>query len=383
MGTRLAKVLPDIVSANQSAFIKGRDIVDNNLICQDLALGFPRKLINWVMECVTSPWLTLSLNGANFGYFQDDLLLFSRGDKNSVIVILRAFATFSVASGLKMNCDKSEIYSNGMCEEEVSYILSISGFKEGQIPFRIFIIPVTVLDRIERICRNYLWEGLDQYHKAPPVAWDNVCKDKKHGGLGIINCRKWNVAMIGKYVKDLLIAGFNNGVWQSGQGIYSVSSGYQWLQGVQHKVPWVPLIWNRYNVPKHSIIGWLAIHKRLMTKDRLLRFGVISDAKCDMCLDQHEDHQHLLYECAFSVQCWTSLQDWVGIKLPRSGILEWRLKWWCRSLMRKQMVLSAILGLVYHVWYAHNIYRLEQRLPRPSVLIAMVKEDIQARRNSM
>ncbi|XP_074271403.1 uncharacterized protein LOC141595338 [Silene latifolia] len=292
---------------------------------------------------------------------------------------------------------------------------------------RIFIIPVTVIDRIERICRNYLWEGLDQYHKAPPMAWDNVCKDKKHRGLGIINCRQWNVAMIGKYVwwlvskadhlwikwvnhiyikgqdwltyhptissswtwrkicqvKDQPSAGFNNGVWQSDQGIYTVSIGYQWLLGVQHKVPWVPLIWNHYNVPKHSIIGWLAIHKRLMTKDRLLRFGVLSDAICDMCLDHQEDHQHLLYGCAFSAQCWLSLQEWLGIKLPQNGILERGLKWRCRSLMRKQLVLSAIVGLVYHVWYARNICRLEQRLPRPSVIVAIVKKDIQARCNSM
>ncbi|XP_074277362.1 uncharacterized protein LOC141601000 [Silene latifolia] len=154
-------------------------------------------------------------------------------------------------------------------------------------------------------------------------------------------------------------------------------------KGVQLKVSWVPLIWNRYNVPKYSIIGWLAIQKRLMTKYRLLRFGIITDAKCDMCLAQQEDHQHLLYDYVFSAQCWLSLQDWLGVKLPQNGILEWGIKWRCRSLLRKQMVLSAMVGLVYHLWYARNICRLEQRLPRPSAVIAMVKEDIQVRRNSM
>ncbi|XP_074305470.1 uncharacterized protein LOC141640661 [Silene latifolia] len=184
-------------------------------------------------------------------------------------------------------------------------------------------------------------------------------------------------------VKDQMHSGFSNGFWHSDQGTYSVSSGYRWLLGEQLKVSWFPLVWNRFNIPKHSIIGWLAIQMKLLTKDRLLTFGIITDARCDMCLVHQKDHKHLMYECEFSAKCWILLQEWLGIIIPKIGILEWGLKWRCRSLMRKQMVLSAMAGLVYHLWTARNICRIEQRLPRPSVVIAMVKADIQARRNSM
>ncbi|XP_074282685.1 uncharacterized protein LOC141607224 [Silene latifolia] len=40
---RLATMLPDIISENQSAFLKGRDIVDNILICHDLVRLYKRK----------------------------------------------------------------------------------------------------------------------------------------------------------------------------------------------------------------------------------------------------------------------------------------------------------------------------------------------------
>ncbi|XP_074265618.1 uncharacterized protein LOC141588059 [Silene latifolia] len=164
---RMAIVLPEIISANQSAFIK------------------------------------------------DDLLMFL-GVTGVLKLLLRAFATCFSVSGLEMNYDKSDIYFNGMCQGEVDYVLRISGFKEGHFPFkylsipisykrmaigdctrlvekvvsklrgwgakklsytrrlvltqavltqlhvywsRIFVIPITVIDRVTTICRNYLWSG--------------------------------------------------------------------------------------------------------------------------------------------------------------------------------------------------------------------------------
>ncbi|XP_074278515.1 uncharacterized protein LOC141602101 [Silene latifolia] len=218
---RLADVLPEIISANQSAFIKGRDIVDNILICHDLArlynrkacsprsimkidlkkaydsiewsfikkmlqaLGFLAKMVQWIMMCVSTPWYTLSLNGASF----DDLLMFCKGDRQSIIILLRAFATFSAESGLVMNREKSDIYFNGMRQEEIDYVLNISGVKIGSFSFR-----------VERLCRNYLWSGSDQYLRVPAVAWEKICQEKKCGGLGVVNCRNWNLAMLDKYV---------------------------------------------------------------------------------------------------------------------------------------------------------------------------------------
>ncbi|XP_074300324.1 putative mitochondrial protein AtMg01250 [Silene latifolia] len=161
-----------------------------------LALRFPPQMITWIMVCVSSPWFTISLNGSSFGYFQgekgirqgdpisplifticmeylsrilvvvtdkmdfnfhplcrpmklnhlsfaDDLLMFCRGDRESIKVLLKAFVTFSSVSGLEMNCDKSNIYFNGVCQAEIDYVLRISGFKSGQFPFRYLGIPIS------------------------------------------------------------------------------------------------------------------------------------------------------------------------------------------------------------------------------------------------
>ncbi|XP_074305997.1 uncharacterized protein LOC141641225 [Silene latifolia] len=103
---RFAEILPDIISQNQGAFVQGRYILENVMICQDIiklynrksvsprclfkidlqkaydsvewkfvdqmlqALKIPDKFRNLIMSCVTTPSFTLNLNGNHFGYFK-------------------------------------------------------------------------------------------------------------------------------------------------------------------------------------------------------------------------------------------------------------------------------------------------------------------------
>ncbi|XP_074288477.1 uncharacterized protein LOC141613632 [Silene latifolia] len=133
------------------------------------------------------------------------------------------------------------------------------------------------------------------------------------------------------------------------------------------------LVWNRMNVPNHSFIVSLAIQQRLLTKDRLIKFGIITESLCDMFLAQQEDNYHLLYDCPFSAQCWGLFKNWVNINMPLVGVLEWGLKWRYRSLLKKQMVLAAMVAMVYHIWNVRNKCRIEFMIPRPCMVLAEVQ----------
>ncbi|XP_074300904.1 uncharacterized protein LOC141632241 [Silene latifolia] len=393
--TRLARVLPHIISPTQGGFVKGRNIIENILVCQDIirlykrtavsprclikvdlkkaydsvnwqflsqmldALLFPAHFKKLLMECVTSASYSLVLNGNSFGFFHgkkglrqgdplspllftiameyltrilnfttealpfnhhslcrklklshlmfaDDLLLFSRGDSASVMLLLRSFATFSRASGLEMNNAKSNIYFNGVHNSIKQQLIHCSGCVEGQIPFRylgvpiaagklgkkeckilvekivdririlgarkisyagrlilvksvltslfsywanIFLIPKGVLKQIDNICRNYLWDGTSNYMRVPLVGWDHICTPKSEGGLGIRNSYHWNVATIGKLV------------WW----IYSKPDSL-WVKWV-HQVYIKSSSWSEH-IPKCHMSGnWKAICK---TRDLLL-----------------------------------------------------------------------------------------------------------------
>ncbi|KAL2922482.1 LINE-1 reverse transcriptase-like protein [Bienertia sinuspersici] len=103
---RLKEVLPDLISENQGAFVHGRYIVHNIMVCQDLVrtygrknntpscmikldlrkaydtvdwnfieemlqeLNFPKAFTEWVIECISTPSFSLVLNGSSYGHFK-------------------------------------------------------------------------------------------------------------------------------------------------------------------------------------------------------------------------------------------------------------------------------------------------------------------------
>ncbi|XP_074266109.1 uncharacterized protein LOC141588575 [Silene latifolia] len=210
------------------------------------ALNMPENFRGWIMQCVTTDSYSLNLNGNVFGFFQgkrglrqggplspllfticmeylsrllahttssekfrfhplckpmslshlmfaDDLLLFSKGNTDSMMILLKTFSHFSHSSGPKMSKGKSNVYFNGVKDDIRADILKVSGLIER------------VINKIECICRNFLWNGGVDYMKAPLVSWEKTCRPKQEGGLGLRNDLIWNRAAIGKLVWWLAI----------------------------------------------------------------------------------------------------------------------------------------------------------------------------------
>lgn len=275
-----------------------------------MALNFPKKFVDWVMACVTTASYSLCVNGASYGFFQgerglrqgdpmspllfvicmeylsrllmyaglqknylfhyrckklalnhlvfaDDLIIFSKGDYDSILWNLRSLATFAASSGLCANAGKSAIYSCNMDRSILDRIIQETGYSEDTLPFSylgvkisakklnkddcqflidrivarirswgsrtlsyagrcqlvnsvllnlhsywasIFVLPKKVLDGVISICRSFLWDGKSVSNKSPLVAWDFLCRPKKQGGLGFKESHTWNAALLGKYI---------------------------------------------------------------------------------------------------------------------------------------------------------------------------------------
>jgi hypothetical protein len=81
-------------------------------------------------------------------------------------------------------------------------------------------VPVAVLKHVDSARRHAMWRKSDSNAKSkPPVAWRKCTRPKRKGGLGIINLRSQNTAMLLKFLDKF----FN-----------------------RHNIPWVSLIWNTY-----------------------------------------------------------------------------------------------------------------------------------------
>ncbi|KAK9749825.1 hypothetical protein RND81_02G153300 [Saponaria officinalis] len=415
--------------------------------------------------------------------------MFCKGDKTSVMLMLRAFQTFSEASGLKMNGSKSNIYCNGVDDGVIRLVEEATGMKCGGIPFRylgvcispkrlgisdcerlvdkvtaritllgskklsyagrlvlikavystlhnywarIFILPKNVLNRIDAICRKFLWHGNDSKESPPLVAWDTICQPKRLGGLGLKKLHLWNIAALGKYVwwiekkSDHLWVKWVHAIyikdknwmefvpsasaswswrkicwvkdmlkpWLAGCSSYSVKLGYSWLCTGGTEVPWHCCMRNRFLIPKHSFFCWLIAHQHLLTQDRLMQMRITQRNYCFLCADAAENHSHLFFLCIFSRKClflvfvWfqTILPDrdvfvWFQTILPDRDVFEWWINCRMKTLMAKKVIVIGLASLMYHIWWSRNQCRLEGFVNSPENVFKKVQDDVRSRIN--
>jgi hypothetical protein len=55
-----------------------------------------------------------------------------------------------------------------------------------------------VANRIEKLQRNFLWDGVGDVFKFHLVSWSNSCSPMSFGGLGVRNLVRFNRAPLGK-----------------------------------------------------------------------------------------------------------------------------------------------------------------------------------------
>ncbi|GJW30771.1 hypothetical protein Tco_0047646 [Tanacetum coccineum] len=178
---------------------KAYDSVDWGFFRQCLIhFVFPWKMINWIMNCMTSPSYTICVNGDYYGYFKGDLLIFSHGDVKSMSVIKSASEEFSNISGLKPSMEKSLVFFGNVPDPIKAYILEIMAFsiRSGcsshffsslslQVYWSyVFILPKFVSSEIEKLMRGFLWSQGDSLIGKAKMKWYDVCILKEHGSLG-------------------------------------------------------------------------------------------------------------------------------------------------------------------------------------------------------
>jgi len=61
---------------------------------------------------------------------------------------------------------------------------------------------VDVLKEFEKVQRRFLWGWGDEGRKVVWVSWRKVCEPREEvGGLGILNLRFFNAALLGKWIR--------------------------------------------------------------------------------------------------------------------------------------------------------------------------------------
>ncbi|XP_056688438.1 uncharacterized protein [Spinacia oleracea] len=168
---RLRQVLPDLILENQGGFVHGRFIVHNIMVVQDLVKHYGRKAVkpsclmkidlqkaydtvDWQFLYEMLTYLEFPCSFVKMFHprckdiklthlcFADDLILCSKGDYQSILLLLQAFKLFSNSAGLKANQQKSSVYCHGMPESEVQRVVDVSSFSRSSLPFKYLGVPI-------------------------------------------------------------------------------------------------------------------------------------------------------------------------------------------------------------------------------------------------
>nr|XP_016496749.1 PREDICTED: uncharacterized protein LOC107815646 [Nicotiana tabacum] len=184
---RLVKFLPSLISEEQSGFVKGRNIVENILLTQEIVtdirlrtkagpnvilkldmtkaydrlswlfltkvlrkMGFTERLIWIVFGLVSNNWglnaLHANLYFCGFGMpkwspkinqlaYADDMIIFSSSDETSLMLIMQVLNAYEVASGQLVNKTKSAVYLHHLTDMEVvNKVERITGIHRNDFP---------------------------------------------------------------------------------------------------------------------------------------------------------------------------------------------------------------------------------------------------------
>ncbi|XP_074288782.1 uncharacterized protein LOC141613939 [Silene latifolia] len=185
-----------------------------------------------------------------------------------------------------------------------------------------------------------------------PWTWKNICK-----------------------TKDKLKEGFVENCWLPDEKGYTLKNGYRWLCTHQPEVDWCSLVWNSWNIPKHSIITWLIMQEGLNLKARLFQFGFYEDNLCLFCGEVPETIAHLFYDCIYSCRIKEALGVWLGRSFP--SLIE--LQNGRRNFIQWKAMTMLFNIYIYTIWHQRNTIRLQQSVLRPELVAAQI-EDIAGRR---
>lgn len=231
--------------------------------------------------------------------------------------------------------------------------------------FQCLPLPNHIIHHIDVVCRSFVWSGSAFITKKSPMAWKDVCKPKKYGGLNIIDLQIWkNIAMVKLlwsinkkkdnswvkwincyYLKGQDILQMENKIqfswifkailrqrdnalclqsWNT-MKIFSSRTVYKQVRDVEIQVPWHRLFCGKLACPRALFTLWQTCHRKLATRSRLFRFGMVNYSSC-FFFSGEETIDHLLFECSTTSRIWQDVLKWIGIHhIPKPWAKE--LQW--------------------------------------------------------
>ncbi|KAL0795647.1 hypothetical protein Bca101_067024 [Brassica carinata] len=203
--------------------------------------------------------------------FADDLLVFSDGSRTSLEGIAAVMLEFKNMSGLEMNPLKSEFFWRARLRISASVC---DASRDG-----LWRLPPARSPEIQQI-------------RTAITVVDSPSPTKGH------EIFQWCKA---------------NGSFGS---TFSSKDTWENLRVPAPMVSWDKVIWFKERILRNSFMAWLALLRRLPTKDKLLRWGMNVTGDCVLCSSAKETYHHLFFECSYSSAIWNAFASQIWTNPP-------------------------------------------------------------------
>ncbi|XP_026434581.1 uncharacterized protein LOC113332120 [Papaver somniferum] len=252
LATRLGSILDKLVSKEQVAFMKGRNIHENISLASETVnelqikrkegnvglklditqafdtvswtfivevfrrYGFSENWCDWILQILKSARISVLVNGSPEGFFKkciapshlffdDDIMIFCKGNMKSLRNLVDLLGLYQRASGQTISREKSKLYYGGGSLRRRDTIADFLGMPIATLPDRYLGVKVMpgavkyhhiayVVEKIENQLAG--WKGDSQVSRSFVVAYDKICAPYEEGGLGITQLSVMNKVLL-------------------------------------------------------------------------------------------------------------------------------------------------------------------------------------------
>ncbi|XP_062103754.1 uncharacterized protein LOC133814862 [Humulus lupulus] len=343
---------------------KAYDTVDWQFV-GDLLKGlcFPLRFIHWVLVCLKGTSYSLMLNSRLHGTFRGgkgsstrrsdisslvyDLVIFCKGNEESMSLTQSAINSFCDTTGLSINNTKSHIYFGGINDDCKTQLLEIAQMEEGSFPLKylgVHLRPTKwraadcggIIDKIQRNLHSWASKNLSFAGRAQLI--HSVLLGIRNFWMSIFILPQKVVAAIDKSCRDFLwglkgnrsklhsLLGNKFVFPKSMEELASLKYFRKFLKlrnvidcaavtssGLRaSNVQYASAIWHHLCVSKHRFISWKAMNDHLLTRDHLGKIMELASYYFPVCESVIETHQHLFFYFTFTKKILQDVSSWSG-----------------------------------------------------------------------
>ncbi|XP_043721015.1 uncharacterized protein LOC122668528 [Telopea speciosissima] len=317
--------------------------------------------------------------------FVDDLMIFVKANRESVLASLGGLDEFAGLSGLHLNRSNSSIIVGGLTQTSSMELLELTGFSE-----------TTLLIRSTK-----LW--LDKWHPEGVLFnrfGSRICYDAGSYVLAAHHALVKEIVRDGDWLPgpstsfDLIdvwralpsidkLHGDNPDlvVWTGNPtGIFSTKSAWNATRVKANPVDWSEAIWFEGSIKSHSFVSWRCLVDAVPTRDNLLHRGIPVQHSCEFCWAGIESRNHIFFACPFSIDIWRrifgmcSLHGQAPMNIFDAAI-------WVRYAAGRAGSLGVVLKLAFcatvkHIWFERNFRIFWQKARSKDQIVEAIKGDV-------